>query len=76
MATHHDPDRTDPATAEADRADAATGPGADRPPTPDEAAAAEEAAAALEGDLPEIESHFREMTRIGAEVQGEGEIPG
>jgi hypothetical protein len=42
---------------------------ADRPPTPDEEAAAEE------NELdPDVAAHEREMGRIGADVKGEGEI--
>lgn len=41
----------------------------DRPPTPDEEAAAEE----TELD-PAVAEHEREMGRIGADVRGEGEI--
>ena len=42
---------------------------ADRPPTPDEAAAAE-------GNQldPEVAEHEREMDRLGADVKGEGQI--
>ncbi len=42
---------------------------ADRPPTPEEEAAAE-------GNTldPEVSEHEREMGKIGAEVKGEGEI--
>jgi hypothetical protein len=42
---------------------------ADRPPTPDEEAAAE----GNELD-PDVAAHEREMGRIGADVKGEGEI--
>jgi hypothetical protein len=42
---------------------------ADRPPTPDEEAAAERNT--LE---PGVSEHEREMGKIGAEVKGEGEI--
>jgi hypothetical protein len=45
---------------------------ADRAPTADEEAAAEEAA---EGGVdPEVSEHEREMTRRGAAVKGEGQI--
>ena len=42
---------------------------ADRPPTPEEEAAAE-------GNMldPEVAEHEREMGKIGAEVKGEGQI--
>ena len=42
---------------------------ADRPPTPEEEAAAE--SNALD---PEVAEHEREMGKIGAEVKGEGQI--
>ncbi len=71
-----DPDRTDPRTAEADRADAQRRPGADRPPTPEEERLAERAERDLAPDMPEVAQHYEEMTRIGAEVKGEGEVPG
>jgi hypothetical protein len=70
------PDHTDDKTAAAGRRDAARRPGADRPPTAEEATAAERAAADLADELPEVAEHYEEMTRIGAEVKGEGEIPG
>ena len=42
-----------------------------RGPTPDEARAAERAAAEVPDDVGE---HYREMTELGAEVEGEGRI--
>lgn len=45
---------------------------ADRPPTADEAAAAERGAKDVEVD--EVAEHFEEMNEIGANVRGEGEI--
>jgi len=45
---------------------------ADRPATPDEAAAA--AAAAEQVDVDQVGAHETEMNRIGANVKGEGEI--
>jgi hypothetical protein len=47
-------------------------PTADRPPTPEEEQAAE--AAEKDVDVERAEEHFREMTELGAHVQGEGEI--
>lgn len=46
---------------------------ADREPTPDEERMAEEVAADVD---PEVGEHYREMTEIGAEVEGEGRIGG
>jgi hypothetical protein len=50
--------------------------GADRAPTPEEESLAEKAAQQLEdsGELAEAAGHEKEMTRLGAEVKGEGEI--
>jgi len=45
---------------------------ADREPTADEAATAEEQAKDV--DVDEVAEHFNEMTEIGANVKGEGEI--
>lgn len=45
---------------------------ADRPPTDDEARAAERAASAV--DVDEVGEHFQEAARTGAEIKGEGEI--
>jgi hypothetical protein len=65
-----DPDAlVDEATREEEEREAAAAHRADRSPTPDEAAAAEEA-----GLDPEVAAHEREMGRIGAEVKGEGQI--
>jgi len=72
----NDPDRVDPATAAADQKDAARRPGADRPPTPDETRLAESAARELADEMPQVAEHYEEMNRIGAAVQGEGEVPG
>jgi hypothetical protein len=47
-------------------------PTADRPPTEDEARAAE--AAAADVDLDEVAEHAQEMARKGAHVRGEGQI--
>lgn len=45
---------------------------ADREPTPDELATADEQAKDV--DVDEVAEHFSEMTEIGANVKGEGEI--
>lgn len=45
--------------------------GADRPPTDDEARAADEAAADVD---PSVGEHYKEMIERGANVKGEGEI--
>lgn len=47
-------------------------PHADRPPTPEEEAAAERAAAG--GDLGSVTAHEQEMAEKGKNVKGEGEI--
>lgn len=47
-------------------------PRADRPPTPEEEAAAERAARDV--DVDEVAEHYEEMTEIGKNVKGEGEI--
>lgn len=47
-------------------------PVADRPPTEDEARAAERAAADV--DVDQVAEHYEEMIELGAEVQGEGQI--
>lgn len=48
---------------------------ADRPPTKDEEAAAEEARADLEGEMDEVSAHERDMNERGARTDGEGRIP-
>lgn len=60
------PDPSDEAT------DAAAAHDADRPPTDDEARAAEQA---LPGSDPDaVAEHYEEMAERGANVQGEGQI--
>lgn len=49
-----------------------TAPNPDRPPTPDEEAAAERAAAQV--DLDEVTEHYQEMAERGANHEGEGRI--
>jgi hypothetical protein len=46
--------------------------GADRLPTPQEEAAAERAAKDV--DIAEVAAHYEEMTELGKEVRGEGEV--
>ncbi len=53
-------------------AEAFTEPGADRAPTPDEAAAAERAAG--EVDVESVADEYEHMTELGANVRGEGQI--
>lgn len=71
-----DPDQLDPNTAAAEAEDATRRPGADRMPTPDEERSAEAAAEALTEEMPKVAEHYEEMTEIGVNVKGEGEIPG
>jgi hypothetical protein len=63
-----EPDVQEATKAEEAR-EAAAAHTADRPPTPDEEAAAE-------GNTldPEVSGHEREMGKIGADVKGEGQI--
>lgn len=49
-----------------------TDAGADREPTPDEEAAADEAAQDV--DVDKVGEHFEEMNERGADVKGEGQI--
>ncbi len=62
-------DNVDNATRTEEAEEAKAAHTADRAPTPDEEAAAEQ----TELD-PEVAAHEREMGRIGADVKGEGEI--
>jgi hypothetical protein len=57
-----------------DEKDATKHAGADREPTAEEATAAEEAERELEGDVGSVAEHYEEMSHLGAEVKGEGEI--
>jgi len=65
-------ERTTPSgeTRATEREDADTRSAADRMPTPEEAARAEE----LDVD-PEVAAHEREMAERGAHQQGEGRLP-
>jgi hypothetical protein len=62
------------ATLEAERLDAAQAHAADRPPTDEEDAAAEESEEKFKGDKAEVAEHYKEMSDIGAQVKGEGAI--
>jgi hypothetical protein len=64
----------DEGTLEAERADAGEAHVADRPPTDEEAAAAEGAAEKFAGDRQAAAAHYEEMSDIGAHVEGEGRI--
>jgi hypothetical protein len=56
-------------TRDEEAREAAASHTADRPPTPDEEAAAES------NQLdPEVAEHEREMDKLGAEIEGEGQI--
>ena len=61
---------TEQAAEQAER-DAHAAHTADRPPTPEEERAAEEAAEDVPGSVGE---HYEEMIDIGANVKGEGEV--
>lgn len=47
-------------------------PQPDRAPTVDEEAAADEASASV--DVDRVAEHYEEMTELGADVRGEGQI--
>lgn len=47
---------------------------ADRPPTDAESRDADKAAADVDVDVDEVGQHFKEMSAIGANVKGEGQI--
>jgi hypothetical protein len=61
-------------TKEAEQVDAAHPHSADRPPTDEEADAAERGTASLDADMNAVEEHAEEMAEIGAHLKGEGEI--
>jgi hypothetical protein len=61
-------------TKEAEQVDAVHAHSSDRPPTDEEADAAERSAALLDGDMNAVAEHAEEMAEIGAHVKGEGEI--
>ncbi len=58
------------ATRQAEAEEAEASHEAGRPPTPEEAAEVD----GREVD-PDVRAHYREMTELGAEDQGEGRIP-
>jgi hypothetical protein len=62
------------ATIEAEHVDATQDHVADRPPTEEEEAAAEESREKLEADAKDVAEHYEEMSDIGAHVKGEGAI--
>jgi hypothetical protein len=64
----------DEGTLEAEREDATQAHAADRPPTDDESAAAEKSASTFAGDSKDVAAHEKEMSDIGANIKGEGEI--
>lgn len=64
----------DAATRNEDEHDAHRAAGADRSPTVEEEIAAEEAEHQIESELGSIAEHQRQMTRLGAEAEGEGRI--
>jgi len=62
------------ATLDAERLDASQAHAADRPPTEEEDAAAEESREKFKGDEAAVAEHYEEMSDIGAHVKGEGAI--
>jgi hypothetical protein len=69
------PTEPDEATEQAERDDAQQAHRADRPGSPEEDQAADEATAGLSKDDRErVREHEREMAERGAEQQGEGKI--
>lgn len=68
MASHADRQHLDEGTRATEREEALAAHGADRPPTP------EEGAAAPEGVDESVSAHEREMARRGATVEGEGAV--
>jgi hypothetical protein len=68
-----DAETTD-ATKDAEEVDATQEHKADRPPTSEEEAAAEESAKKFAADGETVAEHEKEMTDIGANAKGEGKI--
>ena len=62
------------ATREAEQVDATQSHSADRPPTSEEEAAAEESLQKFGADEEAVAEHYEEMSDIGAHVKGEGSI--
>jgi hypothetical protein len=72
MEDNTEPDDT---TREAERSEAGKSHTADRPPTPEEDAAAErERAESDADDRKDVAEHYEDMAELGADVKGEGEI--
>ena len=67
-----DRDTTGPATVAADERDAHAAHDPDRAPSPDEEEVAERVASDV--DLDRVGEHEQELTRLGADVDGEGRI--
>ena len=67
--THGEPGAVEEQTKEQDQPEEEAAHSADRPPTAEEEAEAEQNELA-----PEVAEHEREMGRIGAQVKGEGRI--
>lgn len=65
----------DDSPRKAERSEAGTSHTADRPPTSEEDAAAErERGESDRDDRKDVAEHYEEMTELGAQVKGEGEI--
>ena len=62
------------ATEAAEQVDATQSAAADRLPTEEEEAAAEESRKKFEGDEAEVAKHYEEMADLGAQDKGEGRI--
>jgi hypothetical protein len=62
------------ATEAAEEVDATQTAAADRLPTQEEEAAAEESRKTFEGDEAEVAKHYEEMADLGAKDKGEGRI--
>ena len=71
MTTETEPNES---TKEAEQVDAVHPHSADRPPTAEEADAAESGTASLDADMSAVAEHAEEMAELGAHVKGEGEI--
>jgi hypothetical protein len=61
-------------TQKAERDDAARSHTADRMPTEEEAASAEQGRAQFAEDKERVAEHEKEMSELGAQVKGEGDI--
>ena len=65
------PTQPDASTRAAEDSDARHSHSADRPPTEEEAAAAERGQDEVDGDIRDVADHYEEMTDLGAHVKGE-----